>query len=163
MGFWEIFQAIAEERSKQDRKWGTAYAKIPNVICNRDGTRRSLAQHGLPSEAAIKALEQGDRANGEPGSFAGILAEEAVEVVSAAIECSDTDESKLRAELVQLAAVAVKWIQAIDQREVMRSFRAVQQAHRLPPRRCALHLNCDSFDEKQRSCGIEPQESDHCE
>ncbi len=96
---------VIAERWRQDAKWGRAF----NRIDIPDGTG------GFPlfdAEAyAAAAKEACDMAfAGGRGSFRHILAEEFAEVVA------ESDPVKLRAELVQVAAVACLWCEVIDLR-----------------------------------------------
>ena len=109
---WEatqrVFAAIRRERIAQDAKWGeqnhpdgTGDDRHLFRTTSRDtyGTLCYLAKSATDRHAA-----QGDV------TYADILAEEVFEALSAL----SVDE--LRAELVQVAAVAVAWIESIDRR-----------------------------------------------
>ena len=91
-----VLADIRAERARQDAKWG--------VQNHRDGT-------GLPGDAMIarNAKADCDRAtrNGTL-TYRLILAEEVAEAFA------ERDPMKLRAELAQVAAVAVAWIEKID-------------------------------------------------
>jgi 8-oxo-dGTP pyrophosphatase MutT (NUDIX family) len=92
-----VLAGIAGERQAQDARWGIQ--EFP------DGTSAALAP------AAELAKEQVGRAYQAGGlTWREILAEEVAEAFA------ETDPELLRAELVQVAAVAAKWIQAIDRR-----------------------------------------------
>jgi hypothetical protein len=87
-----ILHEIEQERQSQDAKWGEQHH--PN------GTSEMFAIH------AIMAKEDNDTPS--LVSWWSILKEEMFEAAS------ETDEAKLRAELIQVAAVAVAWIEDID-------------------------------------------------
>ncbi|MEW2357061.1 nucleoside triphosphate pyrophosphohydrolase [Spirillospora sp. NPDC029432] len=92
-----VLDDVAAERRAQDRLWGVQ--EFP------DGTG---PEHTAQAEAAkgdcAAAAERGEL------TWRHILAEEFFEALA------ESDPSLLRAELVQTAAVAVKWIQALDRR-----------------------------------------------
>jgi NTP pyrophosphatase (non-canonical NTP hydrolase) len=71
-----IMNAIAQERQRQDEKWG-------------------IQNHG-------------------DGKWAAILMEEVGEVATAILH---NDPKNLREELIQVAAVAAAWVEALDRRQ----------------------------------------------
>lgn len=89
--------AIELERERQDRKWGEQN--------HPDGT-------GVQYEAmAAMSRDDCDRAHRDgEGTWVDILQEEFYEALC------ETDPLKLRAELIQVVAVGVAWIEAIDRR-----------------------------------------------
>lgn len=94
-----IFREIDAERDRQDRLHpGTT--QIPDGTGGGGyDTRETIAKNAC------------DRAHREGRlTHAHVFEEEAAEVLAA------TDPEKLRKELVQVAAVAVKWIEEIDRR-----------------------------------------------
>lgn len=94
----EIFSEIYAERLRQDLKWGEQ--NHPN------GTEDDT---GLSKLAADAARASCDKAFAEGrGTWRHILEEELFEAVA------EDDPVKLRGELIQVAAVAVAWIEAID-------------------------------------------------
>ncbi|MEU0571327.1 hypothetical protein ABZ297_38850 [Nonomuraea sp. NPDC005983] len=93
---------VAAERRAQDRRWG-----IQDVP---DGTGASWAG-GDGADAAEQARrEVGEAAARGELTWRHILHEEVLEAFA------EDDPELLRAELVQVAAVAVKWVQALDRR-----------------------------------------------
>ena len=92
-----VLYEVARERSRQDAKWGEQN--------HHDGTGR--AGDRFQAEMAREIC----KANG-PGqdNWRDILTEEVHEAYA------ETDPAKLRAELVQVAAVAVAWVESIDRR-----------------------------------------------
>ena len=95
-----ILAEIAAERSRQDIKHPTS-GNLPDGTGGGGGreTWRNIAQHAC------------DRADREGClTFAHVLDEEASEALA------ETDPVKLREELVQVAAVCVRWIEALDRR-----------------------------------------------
>lgn len=94
-----VLSEIHEERKRQDAKWGEQ--NHPN------GTGTRLDE----TLAALSRAECQRAANVGSVTYRLILDEEVREAFA------ESDPAKLRAELVQVAAVAVAWIEAIDRRE----------------------------------------------
>lgn len=93
-----VLYEIARERSRQDARWGEQN--------HPDGTGG-----GNTGPAAIGArLACQIAAKDGTVSWRDILREEVAEAFA------ETDPVRLRAELIQVAAVAVNWIEAIDRR-----------------------------------------------
>ena len=71
----------------------------------------------IVSERAKQDAKWGEQ-NHEDGYWLGILMEEVGEVSKEYIEApyNDSGDSELRQELIQVAAVAVAWVEAIDRR-----------------------------------------------
>ena len=99
-----ILAEIGDERRRQDKHWGLGQLGIP------DGTG-----HEKFKELASSARIECDRATAAMEvTFVHILLEEVMEALA------ESDEDRLRVELIQVAAVAAKWVQAIDRRRVLR-------------------------------------------
>jgi hypothetical protein len=101
-----VLGEVADERTRQDAKWGEQNhpdgtgSAIPWPLFVGDGTA-----------AANRARELTDRrAKAGTVTFRDILTEEAAEAYA------ESDPAKLRAELIQIAAVACAWAEAIDRR-----------------------------------------------
>lgn len=93
-----VLGAIVAERIRQDARWGEQN--------HRDGTGNKSQQ-----EHAEQARKWCQAAFGSGyGTWSDVLAEEVAEVNA------ERDPAKLRAELIQVAAVAAAWIEAIDRR-----------------------------------------------
>lgn len=93
-----VIGEVVAERLRQDAKWGEQN--------HPDGTGRDHATH-----KEIRAKRDCERAFAAGrGTWRHIFIEEAAEVEGA------KDEALLRAELIQVAAVAVAWVEAIDRR-----------------------------------------------
>ena len=105
-----IFVEIDAERRRQDEKWGANVERIPSVGRRLDGSLMSCGDYGLPSEEGAQIREKIWRENGNES-----LAASAVEELAEAVSCGD-DERAMRAEVMQLAALCVKWIEGIDRR-----------------------------------------------
>jgi hypothetical protein len=97
-----VIDQVWDERRRQDDKWGEQ--NHPDI------GPRSHADPYPPEEADDWKERNTDRAADGTLSWDGILLEEVYEALS------ELDPAKLRAELVQVAAVAVAWIEAIDRR-----------------------------------------------
>ena len=96
--FMKVVREVVEERIKQDAKWGEQ--NHPDGTGHNwqwmADTKRKLCQ---------EAFADGD------GAWMHILVEEVYEAFA------EDDPVKLRAELIQVAAVAVAWVEAIDRRK----------------------------------------------
>lgn len=95
----DVLGEITRELVIQDVKWGEQN--------HPDGTggpvmRSEAERHRAACDYLHKVLNAGD--------WRSILLEEVYEA------CAEDDPAKLRAELVQVAAVAVQWVLAIDRR-----------------------------------------------
>lgn len=94
----DILHEIEAERAAQDAEWGEQN--------HPDGTGGDWgAAREMHRRKCGEAFERG------AGTWRHILIEEVAEAFA------ETDPAKLRAELVQVAAVAAAWIEAIDRRE----------------------------------------------
>lgn len=95
---WDVLREVEAERHRQHAKWGEQN--------HPDGTGDERAQ-----DRADAARYACDRATAEGRlTYRHIAEEEFAEALA------ETDPAKLRAELVQAAAVLVAWIEAIDRR-----------------------------------------------
>lgn len=95
-----LYDEIAAERARQDAKWGEQ--NWPSVIDANRAIWPALAQEA--KDECDQAMRDGTC------TFMHIAYEEFAEVGAA------PDDVARRAELVQLAAVCVQWIEAIDRR-----------------------------------------------
>jgi hypothetical protein len=93
----EALIQIDDERYRQDAKWGPQN--------HPDGTARP-GDHGLSAWATAKCKAN----NKAQDNWRDILEEEVYEAFA------EADPEKLRHELIQVAAVAVAWIESIDRR-----------------------------------------------
>ena len=98
----EIFQ----ERMNQDCKWGQQD--------HPDGTGPNVVSVIFPSDMAVRAKYARDICDNEHrngrGNWMQILEEEVSEAFA------EDDPQVLRRELIQVAAVATAWVEAIDRR-----------------------------------------------
>ncbi len=111
-----VLDQVLDERARQDEKWGPPDPACPDGTGAqevREGGRVVQSDHLLEIRRgrATEAQEACERAKQEGRiTFRHILEEEVREAFA------EDDPSRLRAELVQVAAVAAKWIEAIDRR-----------------------------------------------
>jgi hypothetical protein len=92
-----VFNSIRTERRRQDKKWGS-YHSHPNGTCD---TPERVAYMEMAKAVCQYAL-------GKDLTWFNILREEVAEVGAS------PNDLELRKELVQVAAVAVAWIEALD-------------------------------------------------
>lgn len=94
---------IIQERARQHTKWGEQ--NHPNGT----GPQLVWAYSGPAAYVAETARAECQRLSAEGlVTFADILLEEVAEALA------EGDPAKLRAELIQVAAVAAQWVEAID-------------------------------------------------
>lgn len=104
-----VLSEIERERLRQDEKWGVQnhpdidYRHVPSVYIFASQDMKEVCQ------AAHKAGQD---------NWATILLEEVLEAVDEAETDGASNDSgaKLRTELIQVAAVCVAWVEAIDRR-----------------------------------------------
>lgn len=95
-----VLRAVAEERARQDAKWSDQFWLADGTGAD---TWRSEADD---ARAACKA-----RVLNGTATWLDVLREEVYEAFA------ETDPLRLRTELIQVAAVAVAWIEALDRRQ----------------------------------------------
>jgi hypothetical protein len=98
----KIFAKIDEERDSQDRKWGP----------QRHPDFHPDYPLELDRETAIKLTNYAFQ--NDCGSWSHIFVEEVSEAIE---EARKNDVSKLKEELVQVAAVAIAWLEDLETRE----------------------------------------------
>lgn len=114
----DVLDEIVWERQRQDIKWGEQdHPDVDQVLMNRPGgcsEKRMAEQYEIPTASRAKYLCELAAERGET-TWGHILVEEVAEAIEAA-----TQESTqlLREELVQVATVAVAWVEAIDRRSL---------------------------------------------
>lgn len=94
-----VLSEVYQERVRQDAKWGEQ---------NHPDFDPEVTAH-IPSETKAKELCDNAFVKGY-GTYSHILLEEFVE----AIQVAEYNKDLLREELVQVAAVAVSWIEKLD-------------------------------------------------
>lgn len=123
LGIQGILAAVQLERARQDQKWGEQN--------HPDGTgpdRRLMEMIGAPSyRSLMNDMKQIVDHKAEIGkqTWDAILLEEVFEALA------EEDPEKLRTELIQVAAVAVQWVGAIDRRsdERIRQLKTLLESH----------------------------------
>lgn len=101
----KVLAEVAAERHRQDAKWGQQ--NHPDLSSDSD---LGLAVRTYAAEADDWKDVNAERVYADALSWDGILLEEVFEALA------ESNPAKLRAELVQVAAVAAAWIEAIDRR-----------------------------------------------
>jgi hypothetical protein len=99
----DVCEEICQERARQDGLWGEQN--------HPDGTGPKFVPLAAIIRDHARTTCNGEHKAGR-GTWEMILAEEFWEAVA------EEDSAKLRAELIQLAAVAAAWVEAIDRRGV---------------------------------------------
>ena len=100
-----VMRQIREERALQDAKWGERNHPDRDPLENHHVETHLYAFRANRWKEINEQRSQTDRTGWD-----GVLLEEVYEAIS------EVDPAKLRAELVQVAAVAAAWIEAIDRR-----------------------------------------------
>ncbi|MFP3990677.1 hypothetical protein U9R90_25070 [Streptomyces sp. E11-3] len=116
----QVLAEIAAERARQDAKWGEQShpdldRRDIGIVTRNEYAFRATRWQEINTERATPTVTAG-RCSGcseEPHTHTawdGVLLEEVYEALA------ESDPARLRAELVQVAAVATNYIQAIDRR-----------------------------------------------
>lgn len=104
----KIFDQVRAEREKQTVKWGEQ--NHPSLKLGYDTGIKTAQILNLPSEGLIKSLVD-QEAKTKESNWSTIALEEFTEVVIA-----DNDYER-RAELIQLIAVCVQWVECLDRND----------------------------------------------
>lgn len=111
-----VLADVWNERAKQDAKWGEqnhpdTFPRVPSAERTERIRYGGHADYWKAENARrIKVLTERGAPSDRNAAWDGILLEEVYEALA------ESNAAKLRAELVQVAAVAVAWIEAIDRR-----------------------------------------------
>lgn len=113
-----VQRLVAEERDRQNAKWGEQNhpdGTGPDSRPLRPEQGFNFMQGNVPASLLSDAFKAATDRHAAAGvcTFADILLEEVFEAVA------ESDPKKLRAELIQVAAVAQQWVEAIDRREAL--------------------------------------------
>lgn len=115
-GLASVLSEVAEERARQDAKWGEQnHPDVDVMVARLHGAgAASLAArlYRIPTAGAAQAETDAAARSGQC-SWAHIAVEELAELVEAA---ALGDAAAVRTEALQLAAVCVQWVQALDRR-----------------------------------------------
>lgn len=112
-----VLGEVQAERRRQDAKWGEQNhpdgtgpeTTVLDGIGLRSGNM-ALARPGAHSLAYFATLTTNQRAEEGRVGWADILLEEVFEALA------EDDATRLRTELIQVAAVATQWVETIDRR-----------------------------------------------
>ncbi|WP_245899624.1 NUDIX hydrolase [Nonomuraea indica] len=121
-----VLAEVAAERAAQDAMWG--FQDFPDgtgrtALVGAGGVREAGEAAGRAKREVTEAAARGAL------TWRHVLHEEVLEAFA------EDDPAALRAELIQVAAVAVKWVQALDRRReppprrVRQRFRAIVDVH----------------------------------
>jgi hypothetical protein len=125
-----VLSEILAERITQDDKWGEQNHPDLSGDATSQCDAREMFNQWADNYRAINAGTYDPRDLDHSLDWTGILLEEVYEAVA------EANPAKLRTELVQVAAVAVAWIEAIDRRH--------PPANGLPPTgHCTKHTGAD--------------------
>lgn len=109
-----VLTEVGGERAAQDAKWGEQnHPDLDQVLLNRPGgctPQRMAEEYEIPTASRARFLCDTKHQRGQ-GTWADILVEEVAEAIG-----TNGDTGALRTELIQVAAVAVAWVEAIDRR-----------------------------------------------
>ena len=120
MGYTETLGITAEiqaERARQDIKWGEQNHRsgtgeqvpfLPGRLVPHPAGSHVLTTMGTLAYLSREACQAANEEGGD--TYAKIMLEEVFEAMA------EDDEQRVRAELIQCAAVAVAWVEAIDRR-----------------------------------------------
>lgn len=122
---------VLNEKARAEEKFGLQLdvPDVVQVLVNRPGgvsVQRMAEEYGIPTAARAKyrtdvAFDRSRR----QGTWGHILVEEVAEAIEAATvaanaanftDCPTAGHEQLRAELIQVAAVALRWVDALDAR-----------------------------------------------
>jgi hypothetical protein len=112
----KVLAEVADERHRQDAKWGQQNHPdlYPDTWCHGDDNRAHyayMADYWKAKNAnRVEVQNNAGAPSDRNAAWDGILLEEVYEALA------EEDPAKIRAELVQVAAVAAAWIEAIDRR-----------------------------------------------
>jgi hypothetical protein len=107
-----VIDDVVKERARQDEKWGEQnHPDLPAAIADLSSAEIAAVLGIATAPVATRSCESAFAVNS--GSWSRILIEEVAEVVEAA---AVRDSASLRRELIEVAAVAVAWAEAIDRR-----------------------------------------------
>jgi len=128
-----VVREVMLERWAQDKKWGEQnHPSFDQVLINREGgvtPERMAERYEIPPEWRAKGTCQQEFARGQ-GTWMDVLQEEVSEACAAF-----GDPQALRAELLQVAAVACAWVELLDRQ----THQAGGASVHLPLRRACSH------------------------
>lgn len=117
-----VLEEVSQERLKQDAKFGTQ--NHPNLPKRFAGGNADWWAGVLGIRTAQRAKYACDTATAaRDTNWSHVLVEEVAEVIE---QAALNDAAKLRAELIQVAAVACHWVENIDLRQQEAAEKALQ-------------------------------------
>lgn len=141
------------ERRRQDRKWGSLEKQID--VPNGTGiTEMQTSDRDFAQMVCDDAFEAGE------GTWADVLREEVMEALA------ESDPKRLRVELIEVGAVACKWVEILDRRANVNPLPATGGVP-LPGWTCtAVWTVGDGDTERAETCGVfngsNPKRLDRC-
>jgi len=99
-----VLQEVQQERERQNAKWGIQDHR--DGTCEGPGGAKTARQHADSAKSICNQF-----AKVKQVTWSHILTEELMEAYA------ETDSTKLRTELIQVAAVATQWVECIDRRQ----------------------------------------------
>lgn len=104
---------VERERTRQDAKWGPQNHPYVPIRWLSNGPTEIQRMLGIPTTDEARDSCEYEADIYRAPTWAHILVEEVSEAIEQAVL---HDTSELRKELIQVAAVAVAWVEAIDRR-----------------------------------------------
>lgn len=112
-GIPDILAEVAEERARQDAKWGEQnHPNVCPILAVAAGPERFAEEYEIPTADRAKFICDSAFKAGRP-AWAPVAVEELAEAVE---QFALGNVKEGRAELVQAAAVLVAWIECIDRK-----------------------------------------------
>ena len=113
----DIYDEIIAERLRQIEKWGEQnHPDVDQVLMNRRGgctPQRMAEEYAIPTASRAQFSCNNAARRGQL-TFAHILVEEVAEAIDGATMGVAAAAGELRTELIQVAAVAVAWVEKLD-------------------------------------------------
>jgi hypothetical protein len=110
-----LFAEIAAERKRQNKKWGEQdYLSFDPVLMDREGgcsVERLAEYYGIPGPERARYMTA-TAADHKELTWMHVLVEEVAELIE-----EKDNTAKLRAELIQCAAVCAAWIECLDRQK----------------------------------------------
>ena len=125
-GLRRAIEAVIAERQRQEAKWGPqdhpmVPANVAREARNHGAEPAFFACHVLGIDSAKEARAECDREHkAGRGTYTHIFVEEAAEFVEACVIHGETSD-EARAEMVQVAAVALAMLECIDRKRAKAS------------------------------------------
>lgn len=116
----EALSLVAQERMRQDAKWGSDVERILSIPAPGISQLSAAQRCGILSSRLASKIEQKLRVSGQE-NYVSIVYEELCESCEAAeMDAYGDNEDNTLEEVTQLAASAVKWMEALIRRRQAR-------------------------------------------